>query len=81
MAFEFPPGDKPGKPGKEDWHSSKFVYKGNNNQDGRAGSLFQAKFQAIEIGHIQRAINCFNYILGIRVKATFGFCTKTLEIF
>lgn len=40
-----------------------------NNQEGRVGSLFQAKFKVIEIIDTTQAINCFNYIHRNPLKA------------
>lgn len=45
-----------------------------NNQEGRVGSLFQAKFKVVEIVDITQAIICFNYFHQNPVKA--GFVTE-----
>jgi putative transposase len=40
-----------------------------NNQEGRVGSLFQAKFKVVEVAGLQQAINCFKYVHNNPVKA------------
>jgi putative transposase len=40
-----------------------------NHQEGRVGSLFQAKFKVVEIVDFSQAINCFKYIHRNPVKA------------
>lgn len=40
-----------------------------NHQEGRVGSLFQAKFKVVEIVDIQQAVICFNYVHRNPIKA------------
>lgn len=40
-----------------------------NHQEGRVGSLFQAKFKVVEIADLQQAVNCLNYIHRNPLKA------------